>query len=258
MRSPLPLLSRAPRALQLLLAMTISFLVMLLINHFTKNGAAAMAAAPLMLGPLRGFGKTYDLLKSLMKPADADQPESVPWVLYDSQPYAAAGAATLSFFSGATAANNSDLTLSNFPTGVLQGGFYFEIHRVHVIIDSMPNTNASLAITGGANDVEILHKTARGVLTFTLKGKSYGPNKLAYFGRPGGPQVAINGFGTAAGGQMITVGETENNGGFPYLGNIIIPPITNFVGTMQFNSTAISAQTLITVGLMGILHRPVA
>lgn len=238
---------------------TLLFAAVMLLSHVAPHAHVATAAAPLLLGPLKGFGKSYDLLASLVKPLDASQPESIPWVFYDTQPYAAAGQALpLTFFGNATAANAGDPTLSNFATGQLETGYYFEIHRVHTIIDAIPANVASNAVTGPMNDVEIIHKTARANLTFSLKGKSYGPTKLAYFGRPGGPMPFFSIFAAAA--SMTSVGETESNGGFPLLGNIIIPPTTQFKAVMAFQPTLvpISALTNITVAMLGVLHRPVA
>jgi hypothetical protein len=258
---PTRILPTLRRTLVSVLTLSIALACMVLLQHGLAHvahvhGAVMTAAAPLLLNDYKPFGRTYDVLQSLIKPADANQPESIPDTLYDSQPYLAAGSSTLNFFTGATAANLGDPTLSNFPTGQLQAGYYFEVHRVFVIIDSMPANAASNAVTGPANDVEILHKTARGNLQFKMKGKTYGPHKLAFFGRPGGPVPFYTIFAAAA--STTSFGETENNGGFPYLGNIIIPPITSFQGIMTFNSTAISVQTLITVALMGITHRPIA
>jgi hypothetical protein len=106
--------------------------------------------------------------------------------------------------------------------------------------------------------VEILHKTARGILNASLKGKPYFGFPLSFFGRPGGPVPAINGFGTAAAGQTISTGETAENGGFPVLGNIILPPAIQFTSNLQFVPlSAISANTNITIAYMGVLHRPV-
>jgi hypothetical protein len=225
---------------------------------FPGSPGVMIAAAPLLLGPIAQLGKSYQNLLALTRPADSSQPESIPHVLYDTQPYAAAGSAALTFFRSATAANAADPTLSNFATGQLDAGYYFEIHRMHVFIHALANFGAAAAITGAANDVEILHKTARGTVGWVYKGKPYGPVPLTYFGRPGGPVpiFAAFGAGTAA-NNVVSAGETENNGGFPVLGNLILAPATQFTATIQFNATAISALTNITLSLMGVLHRPV-
>jgi hypothetical protein len=214
-------------------------------------------SALLLLSQIRQLGKSYETLRDLVKPASANQPESIPHVLFDTQTYAQAGSAALNFFRS-TAANLGDTTLSNFASGQLETYQFFEIHRVHVFIHSVPNAQATAAITGAAQDVELLHKTARGILSFSLGGKPYGGFPLTYFGRPGGPLPTYFAYGTGAvANNVITAGQTEANGGFPYLGNLIIPPASQFSATMTFNSTAISAATNITLSLLGVLHRQV-
>jgi hypothetical protein len=226
--------------------------------HLTAGHAsAALAAGPLLLGGVRPLAKAYEWLRDVVKPANSGQPESIPHVLFDTQTYAQAGQATLQFFQS-TAANRADPTLSNFASGNLEAYNYFEIHRAFMIIHALPNTNAAVAITGAASDVEIIHKTARGILTFAMAGKNYFGFPLAFFGRPGGPVPIYSSYGTGTvANNVITAGETENNGGFPVLGNIVIPPMQQVKTTLQFNSTAISAATNITVAYMGVLHRPV-
>ncbi|MEP6494493.1 MAG: hypothetical protein ABJF01_17545 [bacterium] len=212
---------------------------------------------PLLLGNIRPFGKTYQALRDLIMPISADQPESIPWVLFDTQQYAAAGSATLSFFRS-TAANLNDQTLSNFPTGMLPKNEFFEMHRVFVMIHSVPNINVTGVITGAAQDVEILHKTARGQVSWTNAAKNYGTFPLFFFGRPGGPLPFYAGVATGTvATNVVTAGQTENNGGFPVLGNQIIPEQQPFSAQLTFNSTAISAATNITLAIMGIYHRQV-
>ena len=215
-------------------------------------------AAPLLLGEIRNFSKTYETLRELGQPASADQPISDPDVLYDTQTYAQAGSTTLTFFKS-TAANLSDKTLSNFPTGILPKGQFFEIHRVFVFIHAMPTANATVAVTGAAQDVEILHKTARGVVQWKTNTRDYGPYPLWFFGRAGGPsgQFESYGSGTAA-NNVISSGNTENNGGFPVLGSQIIQEQQQFEATMTFVATsAISAATNITFAMLGIRHSQV-
>ena len=252
-------LSRLPHGLRVVLAVLVALVAITAQKKMfsDSSGLALATAAPLMLGPIRSFSKNYQALRDLVMPV-AGQPESIPHVLFDTQQYAQAGSATLTFFGSATSANASDPTLSNFYSGSLQAKNFFEIHRIFLKIHSVPNTNATTAITGAATDVEILHKTARGILSWNFNGKPYGGFPIDFFGRPGGPLpvYAAYGSGTAA-NNVITAGETEANGGFPVLGNLIITPATNFTATLAFNSTAISAATYITVAMMGVLHRPV-
>lgn len=220
-------------------------------------GAIALAGTGLIVGPIRQFGKSYQLVRELARPQSANQPESIPHVFFDHQQYAQAGSATLSFFNG-TAANATNPLLSNFANGTLQAGNYFEVHRIFVTIDSMPAAVATAAVTGPAQDVEILHKTAQGILSWNYKTKPYGGYRLGFFGRPGGPLPDYRPYGSGAvANNVISSGQTETNGGFPVLGNLILAPSQQFTATMAFSSTAISAATYIGVHLMGIWHRTV-
>jgi len=259
-------MSRSSRSRWSPLVMLNAILTIALLAAFTAlqhrflphtHGLSMATAAPLLLGPIRSFSKQYAMLRDLVTPTSG-APESIPHVLFDTQTYAQAGSASLQFFQSATSANASDPTLTNFFAGQLQAKQYFEIHRIFTIINAVPNTNATVAITGAAQDVELLHKTARGALSWNYNGRPYGPYPLSFFGRPGGPVpfYAAYGTGTAA-NNVITTGETEANGGYPVLGNLIIAPATNFSLTMTFNSTAISAATNIVVAMLGVLHRPI-
>lgn len=214
--------------------------------------------APLLLGDIRNFAKDYQTLRDLGKPASPDQPISDPDVIYDTQTYAQAGSTTLTFFKS-TPANLNDQSLSNFPTGLLPLNEFFEIHRAFVFIHSVPNLNVTAVITGGAQDVEILHKTARGILRWNFAGRDYGPFPLWFFGRAGGPTGQFESFGTGtAANNIVTSGNTENNGGFPVLGSQIIPEQQQFSARMDFvPATAISGPTNITLAYLGIRHRPV-
>lgn len=212
---------------------------------------------PLLLNDVRNFSKDYQTLRDLGKPVSPDQPISDPWVMYDTQLYPQAGTASLSFFKS-TAANMNDTSLSNFPTGLLPVGEFFEIHRVFVFIHAIPNLNITAVITGAANDVEIMHKTARGNLRWAFAGREYGPFPLWFFGRAGGPTGQFESFGTGtAANNIVTQGHTDNNGGFPVLGSQIVPEQQSLSARMDFVATAISAATNITLALLGIYHRPV-
>lgn len=200
--------------------------------------------------------KNYDTLKSLVVPASAKQPECLPWVMYDTIQYAAAGQARLAYFTGT---NPADLTMSNLPDGKLETLQYFEIHRVFTLILTLLSITTTAVVTGAANDVIILHSTGRGIWTFSMTNKIWGPFPLEFFGRPGGPAVfiAMEGTETAPARNFLQFGTQNENGGFPGLGAMIVPPVTQFKTFLDFNSTAIAAAVNIRQSLMGVLHRRV-
>jgi hypothetical protein len=212
-----------------------------------------------MLLTLRYAPKAYATLVALSRPQRADQPEALPWVMYDTIAYAAAGSTSLVLYSS-TAASLTDPTLSNFPTGTLETFQFFEYHREFLSILAALSLTTTAAVTGAANDVDILHKAARGVRTIAIGQKSYGPFPIDYFGRPGGASFAgtSEGTETAPARNIIQAGETVMNGGFPHLGSYVLAPQTKMTVTLTFNSTAISAQTNLRHSILGIFHRRVS
>lgn len=200
--------------------------------------------------------RSYQELSRLIRPASADQPECLPWVIYDTQQYAAAGSTTLSFYAAAQA----DLTLSNIGVGALDALSYFELHRVFASILAAITATSAGAAAGAANDVAILHFAARGTVTFTMLQKTWGPFPLDFFGRPGGPDAVMTSHGTQAAGTSFQtqLGTTVMNGGFTGYGAIVIAPTTSFRVKMDFNSTAIATATNIRHSMLGTMHRRVA
>jgi len=212
-----------------------------------------------MILGLRYAPKAYDTLVALSRPANASQPEALPWVMYDTQQYAQAGAARLTYYSS-TAASLTDSTLSNFANGTLETYQFFEFHREFLSFLAALSITTTAAVTGSANDVDILHKAARGVRTLSIGQKTQGPFPVDFFGRPGGAMFAgtSEGTETAPARNIIQSGETVMNGGFPHVGAFILGPQTKMSIFLDFNSTAISAAMNIRHAIMGVFHRRVS
>lgn len=212
-----------------------------------------------MILTLNYAAKTYEQLRNITRPKSGTQPESLPWVMFDTQAYPSAGIARLVYY-GSTAASLGDLTLSNFPTGTLEQDQFFEIQRVFLSFLAPLSLTTTAAVAGSANDVDLLHKTARGVLTLQLLGKPIGPFPADFFGRPGGVQFqgTSEGTETAPGRNIIQSAETVMNGGFPMVGASILQPTTPVKWLFDFNATAISAQMNIRHAMLGVFHRRVA
>lgn len=203
--------------------------------------------------------KDYATLVALSRPQRADQPEALPWTMYDTISYPAAGSASLVLFSS-TPASLTDFTLSNLPKGILETFQFFEFHREFLTIMSLLSLTTTSAVTGAANDVDTLHKTARGVRTFTVGQKNYGPVPIEFIGRAGGVVFGgvAEGTETAPARNIIQSGETVMNGGFPHNGSYVLAPQTQLTVTWTFNSTAISTNTNLRHSFMGIFHRRVS
>lgn len=212
-----------------------------------------------MILTLKYGAKSYQTLADMIRPARADQPESIPWTMFDTTTYLAAGSARLVLYSS-TAASLTDLTLSNFPNGTLETFQFFEFHREFLSFLAALSLTTTAAVTGSANDVDILHKAARGTRTLTIVGKPYGPAPIDFLGRPGGPTFVATSEGTetAPARNIIQNGETVMNGGFPWLGSYVLGPQTKMAVSLDFNSTAISGNMNIRHALLGVFHRRVA
>jgi hypothetical protein len=210
-----------------------------------------------MILSLHYLPKTYAALNALARPNRGDQPESLPWVFFDTQSYLAAGSARLTYFGNA---GQTDLTMSNLGNGTFETDQYFELQRSFMSFLAPLSITTTAAVTGSANDVDILHKAARGMVTFSMLNKAVGPFPIDFFGRPGGInfQGTSEGTETAPARNIIQSAETIMNGGFPFVGAIVIPPVTAFRVFADFNSTAISGNMNIRHAMLGVFHRRVS
>ena len=204
----------------------------------------------------------YENLEMASRPRDPRLPEAIPYALYDTQTYPAAGIARLDFFRNLPA--GGDRTLSNMQVaGQLQGGQFFSVWRIFLDALRAPTatTNAAVVATGVANDLAIIFNTARGMWTFETANKPFGPLPIGLLGQSGAIEPVIGGnTAPAAGGTgIIQFAATPKNGGFPVNGGIVIPPVQSFGLTMEFvAATAIAVDTPLRVTLFGVLYRRVA
>lgn len=219
-------------------------------------GGFALAVGPALMLPYPISTQDYNQLASRAKPSDANLPEAVPWVLYDTQTYLAAGSSRLEFFRSV----NADATLSNMElAGSLPGGVFFDVHRIFLRALRAASVTAVLTAAGAADDLARIINLARGTLTFTFRGKPWGPIPLAFFGAPGAIEATTAGSSAPAAGAaaIVQMGQLAANGGFPMNGSAKLTPQEKFGVTIDFAApvTAVSADTPLQVSLFGIMYR---
>ena len=201
--------------------------------------------------------KTIQDLQAALQP-NASQPETIPWILYDTQQYAQAGQASLSFFTQLP--NPADPSITNMPlAGTLPNPWFFEMQKLYLDVLSAASTSATVA--GSLDDVQKILMLGRGTWTLNLSDKVYGPFPLRSLGGMGGATGALSiGTPTAAAPNVtIQTGVVRDNGGFPMNGALIIPPQTQMSIVLRWPAAqAISANTYISVGLLGTLSRRVS
>jgi hypothetical protein len=213
---------------------------------------AMLAAGTLGLG-VDYRPKSIQTILDSLKP-NATEPEAIPDVLYDSQTYVAAGSSVLNYFTTLPAAG--DKTLSNMQiAGALPNPVYFEIQKVY--FDVLCATTTAATQAGAASDIDQILKVGRGIASFTLSDKTYGPYPLTFFGGSGGTQAMIASAIATPG--SIQSANVRDNGGFPMNGALMIPPQVSF--TWQLNwvpLTAITANTVCRVSMLGVKYRRVS
>ena len=192
-----------------------------------------------------------DLL-NIATPDTANQPECLPWELWDTQNFVNTTTLNLSYF----VAVNADKTLSNMEAAAaLPDPQFFEIW--FVTVDYLfPTMTSAAAVTGNANDVHILQKSLRGSLSLSISNKTVGTFPLNAVHSVGGPMGLDSGV-------IATSQQSANNGvqdgGLWTAGQIILPPKVNFTVAISFAATGTLATNNlpIQVGLIGVLHRRV-
>lgn len=201
---------------------------------------------------------SYQELDSLSRPRNTEQPEGLPWVLYDTQTFVSASTTRLEFFT--TLQTNKSLGNMDL-AGSLTRGEYFMIYSIGLDIETPVTSNASEEL-GALSDVyEILFGDAAaggdaGRFTFTMLSKTIGPFPLSFLHASGGPTGF--GWGTGAAGDLA---QYANNGifdgGFPF-GQLVIAPNTQFSIVLEWGGTvAIVADRALRVWMNGVKYRPI-
>lgn len=195
-------------------------------------------------------------LAAAANPQVGNQPEAIPWILYDTATYVSGTTTTLSLF----AAVNADKTLSNMESsGQLPDPQYMIVHYVTCDILVTPTVVVAGTTVGALNDIDLLLKgTSRATFTFAMSNKNYGPFPLNACHSLGG--ATGTGWGTLT--AQTSIQQANNgipgSGGFPFMGAIVIPPKVGFGITLNFAAAqTLSANALIRIGLAGVLYRRV-
>lgn len=198
-------------------------------------------------------------LDSLVSPSMPNQPEVVPWQLYDTQAVTTAVTTPLTYF----VTQNTDKTMSNMEgPGQLPDPQYFIVYYVACDILQVP---VATALAGEPNaawaNIESILKTARSTFTFNMSNKRYGPFSLTMCHATGGTTGAGYGYGTAASGTSAALANNgvPGYGGFPFSGALVIPPKTGFDVTVNFGAapTLVGGPINMRLSLVGSLYRKV-
>lgn len=198
--------------------------------------------------------RTRQQLETLASPENARQPESLPWVLYDTQNYDSAATTALTFFT----TQQSDKTLGNMEGGgSLPDPQYFELYNIGLDVLLAPFASAADDVVGPINDIALLLFAHRGTFEINVSNKRTGPFPLSFLHASGGPVGFEWGTLTAEAWH----GYANNgifDGGYSVGGSIIFKPKVGFDVTLRWASAATTrADVNLRVWLQGVLHRAV-
>lgn len=199
--------------------------------------------------------QTFGKLHAESRPSLPGQPEAIPWVFYDTQTYISGTTTELTFFQ----VTNVDRTISNMPNaGQLPDPQYFQWYYwgCDILLDASVDTGNDEA--GAIDDVAKLLFTGRGIATFTLSDKVYGPFPQSFLHASGGP----TGFASSTFTPPVSIQYANNgvfDGGFSWGGAITISPKEGFVHRLNWSAaqTLQAGNTDIRLWMLGLLSRKV-
>ena len=201
---------------------------------------------------------TRAALDDMANPTFANQPEVIPWQLYDTAAIATAAAGPFVFFQ----APNVDKTLSNMEgPGQLPDPQYLIVDYAACDFLIVPVATAQAAEPNGAwADLANLQHTCRMTFEFNMSNKLYGPFSITMTSSTGGPTGQGYGYGTAAAGTSaaLVLSGRPGSGGFPFCGSLVIPPKIGFSVTLRLAVAATLVATRnVRFSLVGPLYRRV-
>src|SRR3990172_970434 len=206
---------------------------------------------------------SYQELDGLSRPRNTEQPEGLPWVLYDTATFVSGTTTRLEFFT--TLQTNKSLGNMDL-AGSLTRGEYFMIYTMGLDILVPPLLSATgTPEIGALSDIqELLFGDAAGLggdsgrFSFNMLSKSIGPFPISFLHASGGP----TGFGWA--GDTATGQEAASyanngifDGGFPF-GQLVIAPNTQFSVVLEWGGTVtLVADRALRVWMSGVKYRPI-
>jgi hypothetical protein len=197
-------------------------------------------------------------LDDMSNPSFANQPEVVPWCLFDTAAIPTGQVNPVVMFQ----VINVDKTLSNIEgPGQLPDPQYLIVHYVACDILQIPtNTLFANEPSSSATNVENILKTGRTTFELNMSNKRYGAFSLTMCHATGGITASGYGYSTAAGSAGVYAPNNGiiGSGGFPFSGAVVIPPKIGYDITLRFGvALTLSATTNVRISLVGALYRRV-
>ncbi len=196
---------------------------------------------------------TYQQLDADARPGNSTQPESIPYVWYDSQDFATLWT-TVSFF----AAPNADPTISNIEqANTFSAEQYFRLFAVTLDWLIAASSQASSGAPTILDDLVQIQNGARAILNLNIAQKKYLQVPLHAVHSSGGVFVNYQLGSPNASGLGNYASNWYPDGGYNVGGSIVFPPKQTFICTITGVAAALVATRKGRLSLHGVLSRPV-
>lgn len=196
---------------------------------------------------------TYDQLNLDSRPGNAQQPEAIPYVWYDSQDFASSWT-SVSFFS----ATNSDPTLSNIEQGnTFSAEQYFRWFAVTLDWLIAATSQASSGAPVIVDDLLQILNGARAIFNLNIAQKKYSQIPLHAIHSSGGIFVNYQLGTPSSSGLGNYASNWYPDGGYNIGGSIVFPPKQTFTCTVTGVAATLGATRKGRISLHGVLYRPV-
>lgn len=200
--------------------------------------------------------KTRAQLQAKANPAQANQPESLPWVLYSTKLFTSNSTTELTFFDRT---EGGDLSLTNMEAAsVITDPKYFEIESMGLDILMDATVENAADELGALDDIQKLMLVGRSYFLFTMSDKKFGPFPASFLHASGG--ATGFGWGTLVASNNI---QYANNGifdgGYYVGGSLVIPPNTGFDFKITWPAVTVlkAGNTYLRAWMQGTMHRRV-
>lgn len=213
-----------------------------------------MSLVPALMGAVRFEVKafTYDQLKRDANPATVNQPETIPWVWWDSQDITT-NFGTVYFF----ASTSNDPTIANIQqANTLSADQYFRVFAVtadFLIGASGTSSTAPLIV----DDLLGIQNTARTFFRFDMNQKQYANTPLTCLHSSGGIFVNLQLGTPTASGLTVAAQNWAPDGGWWVGGSWVLPPRQTFQSWLQGAAVTLNATRKTRISLHGALSRKV-
>ena len=201
--------------------------------------------------PVRPEG--YGVIERLSSPQSNTEPETIPWVYYDTQSIPTA-TSRMQFF----AQPQNDITLGNIEQGgTVPAGTYFQIWSINFDLLVSASTQGAAGVAPIVDDLANILFGGRGTVQLQIANKNYGPWPLSYCHASGGLRIDWQ-FPQAAALTVLNYAQNEGpDGGYWVDGAIILPPNQSFVFSLTWNGLVLAATRLVRMSMAGVKYRPV-